>query len=94
LSVSGTVTEAEKGDEVLRILVGMGAGREYVTAELELKDSDGNVLGHLKIRKAYSGGVGIGGGGFIDIQDLTKQVGEQAAQTLLDWSRRKDISSN
>ena len=94
LSVFGTVTEAEKGDEMLRILIGMGAGREHVTAELELKDGDGNVLGHLQIRKAYSGGVGIGGGGFIDIQDLTKQVGEQAAQTLLDWSRRKDISSN
>jgi hypothetical protein len=90
LSVFGTVTEAEKGDEVLRLLVGMGAGREHVTAELELKDSDGNVLGHLQIRKAYSGAAGFGGApDFIDIQGLTKQVGEQAAQTLLDWSRRK-----
>lgn len=94
LSVFGTVTEADRGDAALRFLVGFGAGREHVTADLELKDSKGNILGHLQIRKAYSGGAGIGGAGFIDMEDLTKQVGEQAAQTLLDWSRGKDVSTN
>ncbi len=93
LSVSGTVTEADHGDTALRMLVGFGAGREHVTADLELKDNTGKVLGHLQIRKAYSGGAGIGGAGFIDMEDLTKQVGEQAAQTLLDWSRGKDVST-
>jgi hypothetical protein len=92
LLVSGTVTGADKGDEALRWLVGMGAGREHVTAELELRTSDGKSLGTLKIRKAYSGGMGIGGAGFIGMEGLTTQVGEQAAQTLMDWSRGKNIS--
>jgi hypothetical protein len=91
LLVLGTVTEADKGDAVARLLIGFGAGRQHVTAELELKSSDGATLGHLEIRKAYSGGVGLGGGSFIDMEDLTKQVGEQAAQTLFDWSQGKQV---
>jgi hypothetical protein len=92
LLVSGTVIGADEGSEALRWIVGFGAGREHVTAELELKTNDGKSLGTLKIRKAYSGGAGIGGVGFIDLKGLTTQVGEQAAQTLMDWSRGKDIS--
>jgi hypothetical protein len=94
LFVTAWVSEADKGDEALRLFVGMGAGREHVTAQLDLKDSDGKSLGHLEIRKAYSGGAGLGGAGFIDVQDLTKQVGEQAAQTLFDWSQGKQIAPN
>lgn len=93
--VFGTVTEADKGDPVLRGFVGFGAGREHVTAELELKGSDGKSLGHLEIRKAYSGGAGIGGWATVlDVEELTKQVGEQAAQTLLDWSQGKQIATS
>lgn len=60
--VLGTVTEADKGDAVARLLIGFGAGRQHVTADLELKGSDGAPLGRLEIRKAYSGGAGFGGG--------------------------------
>jgi len=92
-SVFGTVTEADKGDAVARLLIGFGAGREHVTAELELTSSDGAPLGHLEIRKAYSGGAGLGGASFIDMEDLTKQVGEQAAQTVFDWSQGKQVGT-
>jgi hypothetical protein len=85
--ISGTLTEIDKGDAVLRMLVGMGAGREHVTAKVEIQSSEGKSLGHFEARKAYSGGIGIGGAGFLDIEDLTKQVGEQAAQSLVDWSQ-------
>jgi Domain of unknown function (DUF4410) len=91
LYVSATLTDVDKGNEAVRMLIGFGAGREHASAELDLKTSDGKSLGHLEIRKAYSGGAGIGGAGFITIEDLTKQVGEQAAQSLLDWSQGKDV---
>jgi hypothetical protein len=91
LYVSATLTDVDKGNEAVRWLVGFGAGREHASAELDLKSADGKPLGHLEIRKAYSGGAGIGGAGFITIEDLTKQVGEQAAQSLLDWSQGKDV---
>lgn len=93
LFVTGWVSEADKGDEALRFFVGMGAGRERVTAQLDLKNSDGQSVGHLEIRKAYSGGMGIGGATVIDLEGLTKQVGEQAAQTLWDWSQGKSVAN-
>jgi|HubBroStandDraft_6_1064221.scaffolds.fasta_scaffold228721_2 hypothetical protein len=93
LFVTGWVSEADKGDEALRFFVGMGAGREHVTGQLELKNSDGQSLGRLEIRKAYSGGMGMGGATVIDLEELSKQVGEQAAQTLFDWSKGKPVAN-
>jgi hypothetical protein len=87
--VTATLTDVDKGDLALRIIIGMGAGRETVAAQLDIQGPDGKSLGHFETRKAYAGGYGIGGGTFIDIEDLTKQVGEQAAQSLVDWSRGK-----
>ena len=87
--VTATLTNVDKGSAALRFLVGMGAGREHVTAEIKLTDASGTAIGEFKVRKAYSGGVGIGGGGFLDIEDLTQQVGEQCAQSLVDWSQGK-----
>ena len=87
--VDATLTKVDKGDAALRWLVGMGAGREHVTAQVHLMDASGKAIGEFKVRKAYSGGAGIGGAGFLDIEDLTQQVGEQCAQTLVDWSQGK-----
>ena len=87
--VDATLTKVDKGNAALRWLVGMGAGREHVTAQVQLTDANGKAIGEFKVRKAYSGGYGIGGAGFLDIEDLTQQVGEQCAQTLVDWSQGK-----
>lgn len=91
--VVGTVTEANKGSQALRGFIGFGAGRAHVTAMLDLKSSDGKPLGQLQIRKAYSGGVGMGGfGDLVDMEKLARLVGEQAAQTLTNWSQGKPIT--
>lgn len=87
--VAVTLTDVDKGNAALRMLVGMGAGREHVTAEVQLTDGSGKSIGGFNVRKAYSGGAGIGGVGFLDIEDLTQQVGEQCAQSLVDWSQGK-----
>lgn len=92
--VTATLTEVDKGDAALRLFVGMGAGREHATAHLTAKGSDGNALGAFEVRKAYSGGAGIGGASFLDVEDLATQVGEQAAQSLVDWSQGKLTASN
>ncbi len=94
LVVSATLTDVDKGDMALRLFVGMGAGRERVAAMVSAKNSDGAALGGFEARKAYSGGAGIGGASFIDIEDLTKQLGEQAAQSLVDWTQGKLTASS
>jgi hypothetical protein len=87
--VTATLTDVNKGDGALRFFIGMGAGRERVAAQLDIQGPDGKSLGRFETRKAYSGGAGIGGATFFDIEDLTKQLGEQAAQSLVDWSQGK-----
>lgn len=87
--VTATLINVDKGNAALRMLVGMGAGREHVTAQLQLMDGSDKRIGEFEVRKAYSGGAGIGGAGFLDIEDLTRQVGEQCAQSLVDWSQGK-----
>ena len=49
----------------------------------------GNGPGRIGGESSGPGGYGLGGGTLIDIQDLTKQLGEQAAQSLVDWSQGK-----
>jgi hypothetical protein len=94
LAVTATLVEVDKGDVALRLFIGMGAGRERGGAHLVVKSADGNTLGSFDVHKAYSGGAGIGGASFLDIEDLTKQVGEQAAQSFVDWSQGKLTASN
>lgn len=87
--VKVTITNVDKGNAALRMLVGMGAGREHVTAQMHLTNASGQSIGEFEVRKAYSGGMGIGGVGFLDIEDLTQQLGEQGAQSVVDWSQGK-----
>ena len=94
LVVTATLFEVDKGDFALRLFVGMGAGRERAGARLVIKSANGNTIGNFDVHKAYSGGAGIGGASFIDIEELTKQVGEQAAQSLVDWSQGKLTAVN
>lgn len=94
LLVTATLTNVDKGDAVLRFFVGMGAGRERAAAAVTMRSNDGAVIGSFEVQKAYSGGAGIGGLSALDIEDLVKQVGEQAAQSLLDWSQGKLTKDN
>jgi hypothetical protein len=94
LIVTASLTDVDKGDAVLRFLVGMGAGREHAAALIIAKSNDANTLGTFEVRKAYSGGAGIGGATLLEIDDLVKQVGEQAAQSLVDWSQGKLTASS
>lgn len=94
LVVTATLTDVDKGNVALRFFIGMGAGREHATTHLIVKSTDGNTLGAFDVRKAYSGGAGIGGVSFLDIDDLMTQVGEQAAQSLVDWSKGQLTASN
>ncbi|MGO9786786.1 MAG: DUF4410 domain-containing protein [Stellaceae bacterium] len=91
--VSATITEVDKGDAVLRMLIGMGAGHEHIIARLDMQSADGKPVGSFQVIKDYAGGAGIGGATMVDIEDLMVQVGEQGAQSLLDWSQGKLVAA-
>jgi hypothetical protein len=87
LLVSGRITEVEKGSAAARWIVGFGAGRAHLTAEFELKDAAGAYVGTYSVRKTYAGGAGIGGAGFLDMDDLAQKLGKEAADSLATWAR-------
>jgi hypothetical protein len=89
--VTGQVTEADKGDEALRWIIGFGAGRAHVTGDFQLVDGANNTIAHFSTRKAYSGGAGIGGAGFVDMDDLAKQAGEETAAAIAKWSETGEL---
>ncbi len=68
--ISGKLTEIDKGSTAARWIIGFGAGRAIARGTFEIKDTDGVTLARFEGRKAYSGGAGIGGANFLDMDDL------------------------
>jgi hypothetical protein len=91
--VTGRITEVDKGSTAARMIVGFGAGRAHITADFELKDSSGASLGTFSVRKTYAGGVGIGGAGLLDMDDLAQKLGNDAADSLADWAKTGQFAS-
>jgi hypothetical protein len=85
--VSGHITEVNKGSTAARWIVGFGAGRAYLTTEFELKDASGNRIGNYTVRKTYAGGAGIGGANLLDMDDLARKLGKEAADSLNTWAK-------
>jgi hypothetical protein len=87
LVISGHITDVDKGSAAARWIVGFGAGRAHMTAEFELKDGGGNRIGTYSVRKTYAGGAGIGGPGFLDMDDLAGKLGKAAGESLANWEK-------
>jgi len=91
ITLSGTITEVDKGSVALRALIGMGAGQAKVKGVFEIKDSSGKTLAKFAGRESFLGGLGIGGWHFVTTEDLMKRFGETVAETTLKWSRGEPI---
>jgi hypothetical protein len=87
----GTITNVDKGSTALRWIVGMGAGQAKVNGDFEIQSLDGVPLMKFSARESYLGGAGIGGAGFLDMEDLVKRFAETVAETALKWSRGQPI---
>ncbi len=85
--VSGKLTEIDKGSTAARWIIGFGAGRAIARGTFEIKDAGGATLARFESRKAYSGGAGIGGADFLDMDDLVQKLGEETANSLIRWSQ-------
>lgn len=87
----GTITEVEKGSAVARLLVGMGAGQAKARGDFEIRDPNGAVLVKFAARESYLGGLGMGGAGLLDMDDLVSKLGERVAKTTDRWLRGEKL---
>lgn len=89
--VTGQITEVDKGSAALRFIVGFGAGRAKVSGSFEIKDLGGKTLARFSGGESYAGGVGIGGAGFIDMEDLMRRFGATVGDTVARWVKGDKI---
>ncbi len=88
---SGKITEVDKGSTALRWIIGFGAGRAKVNGVFEIRGAGDQVLAKLQAQEAYAGGAGIGGAGFLDMEDLMRRFGETMAEKVIQWSRGEKV---
>lgn len=91
LLVTGQVTNVEKGNEALRLLIGFGAGAESISGDFALYDESGTQLGAFQSNKSYAGGVGIGGVDLMEMDDLMQKLGEETADAIIRWTKGEPL---
>ena len=91
ITLTGIITEVDKGSTALRWIVGMGAGQAKVKGDFRLLGPDGAEMVKFTARESYLGGAGIGGAGFLDMEDLVRRFAETVAETTRKWTRGEKI---
>jgi len=86
-----SITEVDKGSAALRWIIGMGAGQAKVKGDFEIQDPGGTTLARFSAQESYLGGAGIGGAGFLDMDDLFRRFAETVAETTRKWARGEKI---
>lgn len=89
--VTGQVTDVQKGNKALRLLIGFGAGAASASGVFELSDDDDTTLARFTSSKAYAGGAGIGGFDLVDMDDLMQQLGKETADTIIRWTKGESL---
>jgi hypothetical protein len=87
LLLTGKITEVNEGNEALRWIVGMGAGKAIVKGTFVISDASGRTLYQFEANESYSGGAGIGGASLIEIEGLVKAFGRTIAMRTIQWSK-------
>jgi hypothetical protein len=90
--ISGQIVEVQKGSAAKRLFVGMGAGKALVSGNFEARDSANQILGMFSASESYLGGIGIGGAGLLDMEDLMQRFGTSMAERLGQWARGEKIT--
>jgi hypothetical protein len=56
------------------------------------RDDADRALGTFSGSESYLGGVGTGGAGFLDMEDLMQRFGKSMAERLAQWSRGEKVT--
>lgn len=72
LVIEGRVVSFDPGNQAMRYLIGFGAGRSKVIAEVEFEDASGHILGSSE----FTGGVTMGGFGGTSADAVRRMANE------------------
>lgn len=71
--------------------MGFGAGKATVKKGFEILSAKGTQLAKFETDESYVGGAGIGGAGFLEMQDLIRRFGAAIGKKIVRWSRGEKI---
>jgi hypothetical protein len=91
LLLTGRITAVDEGNEALRWLIGMGAGKAIAKGTFVLSDASGRTLSKFEAQESYSEGAGVGGVGVIGVEGLMKALGETIALRTIQWSKGEPL---
>ncbi len=90
VTLTSTITEFDEGSGVLRTLVGFGAGRARATGVFRLADEK-QELAQFSGTRTYAGGLGIGGPGYLSMEDLLNRLADTATESVGKWVKGQPI---
>lgn len=93
LVLAGMLTEADRGSDVWRFVIGSGMGRPRLAGEFQLADSSGSVRAAFSIASDEDGPAGLTGHWApVSMDAMASELGQAAADAIIRWRRGEEIA--
>jgi len=91
--VSGRFTDVDQGSEILRLLIGLGAGAPELSAEFHIRDAGGRKLASFEEDVTSLQGTGYSAyRSPVYLDEMVDGFAEDAAEAIIRWSRGEGLS--
>ena len=89
--ITGDIRDIDLGDDYLRNVVGLGAGKVRVRGKFQVKDGAGKLLAEFKASNSYLGGELIGGPDMLTMDQQFRRFGGSIAASVDGWVKGKPL---
>ncbi len=93
LLLAGVITEADRGSEAWRFVIGSGIGRPHLAGAFELRDGEGEARAAFTVTSDEAGPGGLSGHWSpMSMEDTASRLGRDAADAIARWRRGEEIA--
>ena len=93
LLLAGVITDADRGSEAWRFVLGSGIGRPHLAGAFELRDGEGEVRASFTVASDEMGPSGLSGHWSpMSMEDTAGRLGRDAADAIVRWRHGEEIA--
>lgn len=94
LLLAGRITQADRGSDAWRFVIGSGIGRPELAAAFELGRRDGEVRAAFTVAADEFGPGGVSGHWLpLPMEDMARRLGRDAADAIVRWRHGEEIAA-
>lgn len=94
LQVAGRLTDADRGSDAWRFIVGSGFGRPHLAGAFDLRDADGRVLAAFTFASDEPGPGGLSGHWSpLSMEAMARELGDTAAAAIIRWRHGEEFAT-